>query len=1665
MIDSNLISLINLKESSDLLDVYSNKFIYNLYEFFYIINQHQPNYIILEFVCKIVYFTQYFFISITWIPLKIVHIDKFINIMNNIKSYIYYHDMILNKTQYILSLVVCFVYIIIIFILILIIIKNKKKPNITLIKFFNYMNLFYINYFYIFHINAMLSITYCKNSIMKFIEINCYQIKHILLIIIGFIFFVISTVYLFFLTKYTGTIANISSMNIYSTINSNYYFYSNIFCVISNIIGFFVFEYGENNMTIRLVGRINIIIDCFIILFYYLKKVYFYNDIMNMIILCGWIFSMWFTLSLFIKEVLGFKQLFFFIMIGWFLLGTIIYLNLKSQKENSLTNLHILHSSCLKDVEMFNDNIYKLLNHENEKNNILLTGIVNSFKEYFNYDLTLNEIYEQFSNNKYLVQKYKHEKIIFEIYSIIYTLLHSMIDKIKYDSVLILCAFLIKKLKNYNLAMYYCSKHKLKGLYNNFIKYSLIEDSKTLILKKLEESNLDNINKIEIGNVILYYKLIEDLKLKIYDAAYNQIDYFDILRNNILKNVVPEFFRIGNTILNLKNDILSIWDHLISLNPFNEEIINDYNLYLTNIIQDGDLYHKEEAKLLRLKNMKLYQIDRIYYTLFDYEISSIILIDGYSIKGKIIYVTSNFINLYNYLSRDIINLNINDLIPNCISIFHQEIYDEGLKYSDLRRIFKKEKDILLKGKNNELYNIKGFFKLLPDLSIGAIYIGLLQKIKDKDLLILLDKELKIDSMTIPFYSYELNNNIYNRENYPFGLNHHIIGYNISIIIPNILKLIKIDSDNLYIKKVNIDFKGLLYPISNQVYYFEKKINSYINFLKDNNKKKNKLEKKHSSPKNINDQHLIKDKNDNKNYIDLINEYNRNCNNLFYHISYKITKHIFLNNKYIYYRIYINRDIFSEFEMQEKSNLIQNQNFSIRIQTIDNELKLNEENKKILLQELKNHNKDEQNSESYKIEEKEPLTISKKSNKSKKSNNYIYFQDMRLKLFNNIVPNLITIIKIICLIFTILTIILIIINNNLIKNKIQIIENYLYQNIIFNNTKIILFFIYFSAIDLKMLKYNIIGNQTCIKENFCLHNFDELLNMEIYHLKQNTDYFLKLDKDYQELIKNEYQIKIYGNNSDDFILYNCQLNDILFLIFSFTQKINTEMNNYIFEDSEYIEIYIDSIIKYSIYYLNLNESKGFNNTEKKIKIKNSRFLIPNYYLIINWLLFLIIFGIIFKFVIKIYRIESNLILRIIRFQKDGFEKYIKYLEELKKKLKKDKIDENKNFNDENLFENESENENKNKDKKLEKEKNNLEEKKEEEIIKEKGKKQKKTISKISKLNIQKQEKIKIMKNYFFIENTMFLFKICILPIIVLSYYIIIYLFFDYKKKDFLKFDDFVSSILEIYLTTLSSFLKIKNQTINFTNFILEKNKQLISLNTYYESVTFNNEIFTQENYTLLENAKYYFEIPKEEELTIKKLNNLIVSYSSKTDLTKNNSKSILVKLYNGNACDILFHLFYKNETKYDICLKFWSSFLIQGIDQSLTQLEIAINHIIDLFKEINNSSEVLSNLKKIENTYSYCDDFILNYLYFSFRETFFILLDFEKEKKNNSTFKIIEFIFFFGCALLFFSFFIFIYYFYIKFKYFMNFILIFPLEYLMEEENLYKEIIKLHKILY
>ena len=1544
MIDSNLISLTNIKESFQLLEIYSNKVFHNLYSFFYIINQHQINSIILEFIFKVLNFLQFIFIIITWMPQRKLNADYILNILYHLKKNLFFHDIITNKTKYIVALIISFIYNIIIILLVIIIVKNK---NSKLILIYNCFNLIFINYFFGFQINTMLYITYCKNSKTKYLEIDCYKILHIILITICFIFLIISILYFLIVNKFLGTIGNMKNMNIYSRINSYYFIYSNTLTIIFYFVGYYFNIYGSNNkLWLRVLVRIIYVIFSFFILIYFLKSVYFYNESMNFINLIGWSFSMWFTLTLLIRLVLNFKEIYLFLIIGWMFLILFIHLYLKNKRENSLTNLNLINTYSLKEIEIFEHNIYLILDNESEQNKLLLSGIIDSFKEHFYYNLNLKEIYENFSTNQYLNKKFCNGKNnnLFEIHCIIYTLLNSALEKIKNDSIFVLCAFLINKIKNYTLAMYYCSKYKLKGIYNNYLKYSLIEDAKFLILKRLKDSNLDELNKIQIGKVILYYKLIDDLKLKIHEAICEQYDYFDIIRNNNLdKNLILDFIQSGNKILKIRKQIFILWNKIISLNIFNEDIKKDFMFFIYNIIQDNDLYKEEEIKFLREQKLKIIYKDRMYYSLFDNEISSIILIDGSSIKGKIFYLTSNFKNLFNYSTKDLINIEINDLIPKCISYFHKELFDEGLKYSNIKTIFKKEKDLLLKGKNNELYNIKGIFKLLPDFSIGPIYIGLLQKIKDKDFLIILDNELKIDSMTIPFYSNYLNNNIYNKESYPFGLNKEIIGFNISIIIPNILNLIRFNCNKMYIKKENNDFKGILYPMIKEIYYFEKKINSYIDYIKEKKNKINKIVKKASIFKNSNNK-IILNEND-KNYIDLIDDYNKTCNNIYYHISYKIIKHKFLNEKYIYYRVYINRDIFSESELIENNKMLKKFNNSINIDTFNNEFNNCNQNRKIQLIKDKSKNKKEKNknfNNQNEIIVKVPFLNNNNPNNSKGRNYFINFKDMKSKILKNEMPNLIFIMEIISLIFPLITTILIIYTNNSMKFQFKQIEQYLQQNLIFNNTKIIIFAIYFSIIDLKMLKYNIIGNKTCINEYFCLENFDKLIDMEIRNLKENIDKLFQLDNDFQKIIRKKYSINIYSNNSNDFVIFNTQLSDILVFIFSNTRNININIEKYIFDDIKYFNVYIESIIKYCEFYINLNVTKGFNNNEKRKNIKQGRFLYHKYYFYINLVIFIIIFVFFFKFVLKMHETQSNLIIKLLKFHTESFEKYIKFLEELKKKLKREKNDENKS-NEENTDKKDLNKENTNKEKDEEKnEKNN-----------------KKTNNKNSKkipINNHKQEKIKISINYFFIYNLRFILKILTMLIIIMFYYIIIDIYNKNRRKNILKFDDFITSLFDIFLNSFSSFGIIKNQTIYFTDFIIEKNEKINQLNSNYESITFNNEIYTKDNLTLLQNKKYYFEIPNEEIIKIKKIDNIISLFAINIDMTKNNSYSLLIKLFNGNSCDVLFHLFFYNEQKYNICIEFWSTFVTKGLENCFVQLEIEIYKIIDEFKYINNNKD-------------------------------------------------------------------------------------------------------------
>ena len=309
--------------------------------------------------------------------------------------------------------------------------------------------------------------------------------------------------------------------------------------------------------------------------------------------------------------------------------------------------------------------------------------------------------------------------------------------------------FVINKFYNPTYAMYLCSKLKADGIKQLYFKYSLSEDIKEyLILKLNKNSNKESIKHVEIGSVILYYLYAELFKIKIYDATKNQIEYFDLLKNNITTNKTTEnFLKTSESILKCRKEIMNIWEKIIELNPFSDEYYKDYTLYLDNIIQDEFLSKEESKKYILLNNKKSQEKCNTYHKMFLIDTSSVLLVDGYFSNGKILYVSQNFPLLFMYTGKELLSLFIDDLLPNCIQNFHKDLIEDAIKFSNINYIFKGPRDSLLKNKNGGIFNIKLFVKQVPNLYYGLIFYVYLQKIHDPNFIIILDRDLKINGFT------------------------------------------------------------------------------------------------------------------------------------------------------------------------------------------------------------------------------------------------------------------------------------------------------------------------------------------------------------------------------------------------------------------------------------------------------------------------------------------------------------------------------------------------------------------------------------------------------------------------------------------------------------------------------------------------------------------------------------------------------------------------------------------------------------------------------------------------------------------------------------------------------------------------------------------------------
>jgi hypothetical protein len=480
-----------------------------------------------------------------------------------------------------------------------------------------------------------------------------------------------------------------------------------------------------------------------------------------------------------------------------------------------ITQFNIFEANSLKDIEIYNNMLLSLLKNKDNKSKILISGVIKRFEEYLNTNPELNEQYYKLLNDKHLQKKFTsyNELTILSIISIIYS--HN-IEKSKDSTDIILnnCYFLVNKFKNPVYAIWLCSKIKSCSHIQSYYKYVLMEEIKEYLINILKKNtNKLTIKHVEISSVILFNQYVDLFKMKIYDATCSQIEYFDILKNSVTTAKTTEnFLKIGEDILKLRKDILNLWEKIILLNPFSDESEKDYMIYLDTILQDDILLKTEEKRYNSLKTEKLPERNNPYYSMFNQEISAVLLVDGYSYNGKVFYATPNFSSLFMFSGKEVLNTSVDDLLPDVIQSFHRYLIEDAIKYSNLSYVFKRAKDSLLKGKNGLIFNINLYVKPSPNLSFGLIFFAYIQKIQEQNFVIILDEHLKVNGFTeinSTGTNFTMNNNNY-------GLSHYVNGHHIGLIIPDILLQMNYDnkSNSFSLSKTNIDLKGNLYSIHN-----------------------------------------------------------------------------------------------------------------------------------------------------------------------------------------------------------------------------------------------------------------------------------------------------------------------------------------------------------------------------------------------------------------------------------------------------------------------------------------------------------------------------------------------------------------------------------------------------------------------------------------------------------------------------------------------------------------------------------------------------------------------------------------------------------------------------------------------------------------------------------
>jgi hypothetical protein len=894
-----------------------------------------------------------------------------------------------------------------------------------------------------------------------------------------------------------------------------------------------------------------------------------------------------------------------------------------------------------------------------------------------------------------------------------------------------------------------------------------------------------------------------------------------------------------------------------------------------------------------------------------------------------------------------------------------------------------------------------------------------------------------------------------------------------MVIPDILLILMFNDkkNNFHIKKIDTELKGYLYPI-NPWKELEHRVDYLLDKIKSKNKNSNKIVDENEISNAIS-----------KDYENIIGDIKKKFPNPV-SIFYKISLHTFLRNTFKYYRIYITSDLIRSNQINSKdnslSNLDEDENFSrlnwrAATLTIDKkeikkmkEIKLsvdsvkgqNEENKDDeLIDDEKKENKDDESGR-----EENKKNRNEDNNKSfnmgmvgsgrqrKKSMNALEIASADEAKYNrlkkNIVDNQETFIifymKLLNLVFALLTIFFIIYDSIINKKNMVNLDKFLNENLIFNHSKISAGMLYVESNLYKYLRDGYLNASACLNES-CEDSYLSQIIFCIDDMKNLQDKFSTLSRDFVQKINIVEEITIENKNSSELIEVNMEFMMNLLINFSLRLREASKQLKEKNTDEEYsikMDIALKNLIEQSdkLETLNINGFSGKNKIDKINNLFN-----PFPISLVIMVIFIVIFvGGFFYFIYYLYTYEVFFIEKLIDFNNPKYEAYLKQLEELKKKLRNENEDEDDEDKEDDLgfgtgmgTKNNEESHKKMKDKdKNDEDKKDKEDQKMQKRIRGKEK---------SKLQHQQKKKKTIMKNFFLKINIFFCIKIFALAFLALTYYIFSTVIKSDTRTNYLQVESITDETEGIYKESLDIHLMLLRKVKIIIDYVNEKEEAKKTGNTVnFPKIT----------------------IPSIDEIEFPKLGNLLMPIVSSSG-DEAAIASQFNELYNRDACQFLFH---DHKDKYEECITFWNGVIAKGMEQSLTQMSVSITSVIDDLKNLNNETVTREDMIKFLDEESYFYQFQIfmeYYFYLSYLKTaeMFNILRKGKIESIKNKFDILLILYLIVSILLFVLVLLFIYSIKSYFNSFLNFVAIFPLRFISEDENLFRNILKLDESLF